>query len=41
MGTRVDNEIKTMLLGERGNFTKIEYKKGVIGWIKNEDLCNN
>jgi hypothetical protein len=41
IGTRVENEIETMLLGERGEFRKVEYKKGMIGWIKNEDLCKN
>jgi hypothetical protein len=41
IGTRVKSEIETMLLDERGEYKKVEYKKGVIGWIKNEDLCNN
>jgi hypothetical protein len=41
IGTRVENKIETMLLGERGEFKKVEYKKGMIGWIKNEDLCKN
>ncbi|HFU77320.1 MAG TPA: hypothetical protein ENK98_04855 [Epsilonproteobacteria bacterium] len=39
--TRVETKLDTMLLGERGEFKKIEYKKGIIGWIKNEDICNN
>jgi hypothetical protein len=25
-------------LGKREGFTKVEYKEGIIGWIKNEDL---
>ena len=41
IGTRIDKKIETMLLGEHEGFKKIEYKKGVIGWIKNEDTCNN
>jgi hypothetical protein len=41
MSTKVDEEFEAMLLGERGDFKKVEYKKGIIGWIKNEDLCNN
>ncbi len=40
IGTRVENRLDTMLLGERGDFKKIEYKKGIIGWVKNEDICN-
>ena len=41
VSTNVDQEFKTMLLGERAEFKKVEYKKGIIGWIKNEDLCEN
>ncbi len=41
MSTKVDEKFEAMLLGERGEFKKIEYKKGIIGWIKNEDLCDN
>jgi len=41
MSTKVDNEFNTMLLGEHGDYKKVEYKKGVIGWIKNEDICEN
>jgi len=41
IGTRVENKIDTMLLGSRGEYNKIEYKKGIIGWIKNEDICDN
>lgn len=37
--TRVDKELETMLLGERAGYKKVEYKEGIIGWIKNEDLC--
>jgi len=41
MSTKVDQKFDTMLLGERGDFKKVEYKKGIVGWIKNEDLCEN
>jgi len=41
IGTKVDEDFKTSLLGEREEFLKIEYKHGIIGWIKNEDLCEN
>ncbi len=41
MSTKLDQELNTMILGERDEFIKIEYKKGIIGWIKNEDLCDN
>ena len=41
MSTKVDEKFEAMLLGERGEFKKVEYKKGIIGWIKNEDLCEN
>ncbi|OQX50315.1 MAG: hypothetical protein B5M46_00690, partial [Epsilonproteobacteria bacterium 4484_20] len=39
IGTKVDEDFETSLLGEREEFLKIEYKNGIIGWIKNEDLC--
>jgi hypothetical protein len=41
IGTHIDRDLETSLLGEREKFLKIEYKQGVIGWIKDEDLCKN
>jgi len=41
MSTKIDEKLNTMLLGERGNYKKIEYKQGIVGWIKNEDICEN
>lgn len=41
ISTKVDHDLDTMLLGKREGFTKVEYKEGIIGWIKNEDLCSN
>ncbi len=41
ISTRIENQLKTVLLGKRGVYNKVEYKKGIIGWVKNEDICNN
>lgn len=41
VSTKIDQKLDTMLLGERQGFKKVEYKEGIIGWVKNEDLCNN
>lgn len=41
VSTVIENKLDTMLLGSRGEYKKIEYKKGIIGWIKSEDLCEN
>ena len=38
---KVNAEFTTALLGERDEFNKIEYQNGIIGWIKDEDLCKN
>jgi hypothetical protein len=37
----IDERYKTTKLAERNEFVKIEYKNGIIGWIKREDLCQN
>lgn len=39
ISTKTDKKFETILLGERSNYKKVEYKEGIIGWIKNEDLC--
>jgi len=39
ISTKIDKEFETTLLGERTGYKKVEYKEGIIGWIKNEDLC--
>ena len=36
-----DQKVKTIELGKRGKYHKIEYKNGIIGWIKDEDICKN
>ncbi|WP_373031256.1 hypothetical protein [Sulfurovum sp.] len=41
VSTKIDQTLDTMLLGERKGFQKVEYKEGIIGWVKNEDLCDN
>ena len=41
ISTKIIDEFTTTLLGERDEFNKIEYENGIIGWIKNEDLCKN
>ena len=41
VSTKIDQKLDTMLLGERQGFKKVEYKEGIIGWVKNEDLCDN
>ena len=37
----IDKKFTTVKLAERNEFVKIEYKNGVVGWIKHEDLCEN
>jgi len=37
----IDQRFTTTKLAERNEFIKIEYKNGTVGWIKNEDLCEN
>jgi hypothetical protein len=41
MSTKVDEEFTTSLLGEHGEYKKVEYQNGMIGWIKDEDVCKN
>jgi len=41
VSTKIVDEFNTTLLSERDNYKKIEYKKGVIGWVKNDDICKN
>ncbi len=41
VSTKIVEEFNTVLLSERNNYKKIEYKKGIIGWVKNEDICKN
>ncbi len=41
ISTTIDAKLDTMLLGERTGYKKVEYKEGIVGWIKDEDLCKN
>ncbi len=36
-----DKRLITTELFKRGAYHKIEYKNGIIGWIKDEDICKN
>lgn len=37
----IDTRFTTTKLAQRNEFVKIEYTDGIVGWIKNEDLCEN
>lgn len=37
----IDTKYKTTKLAQRNEFVKIEYKNRTVGWIKNEDLCED
>jgi hypothetical protein len=37
----IDKQYTTVKLAERNEYVKIEYKNGTVGWIKDEDLCQN
>jgi len=41
ISTYIDKELKTSLLATREAYSKIAYKKSIIGWIKNENICNH
>ena len=41
ISTRLTEKSETSLLNRRNEFNKIEYKNGIIGWVKDEDLCKN
>ncbi len=41
ISTNIDQQFETMLLGVRGEFKKVEYKKGIIGWIRDENICKD
>ncbi len=39
--TTTNEEFTTDVLNQRAKFYKIEYSNGVIGWIKDEDICKD
>jgi len=41
VSNHLDEKLEAPLLGERNEYMKVETKEGVIGWVKNEDLCEN
>lgn len=38
---RIDKHYKSVLLDRHNDYIKIEYKDNIIGWIKNENTCEN
>jgi len=38
---QIDKEIHAKVLHKYNNFSKIEYKNSISGWIKDEDTCKN
>ncbi len=41
IGTRIDNKIIAPVLHTYKEYYKIEYKPGVIGWIKEDNVCKD
>jgi hypothetical protein len=41
VGTTIDQRTRLPVLHRYGNYYKVEYKHGITGWIKNDDLCKN
>ena len=41
ISSKIDEKLDTHLLGESTGYKKVEYKEGIIGWIKNENICQN
>lgn len=41
VGTRIEKRSKLPVLHEYRNYLKVEYKHGITGWIKDEDLCKD
>jgi len=41
VSTKIDKKTQTDLLGQHEKYKKIEYKKGIIGWIRDEDICED
>ena len=41
VGTRIETKSKLPVLHEYKHYLKVEYKHGITGWIRDEDLCKN
>jgi len=41
ISTKTDQKLTTPILGEREKYYKIEYKHGIIGWVRDEDICKD
>jgi len=38
---QIDRKIKRSVIKKYNHYNKIDYKNGITGWIKDEDLCKN
>ena len=41
ISTKALKQFESPLLAKRLDYNKVEYKNGLIGWVKDEDLCKN
>jgi translation elongation factor EF-1alpha len=41
ISANTEEKIEKMALDTRGDFIKIEYKEGLIGWVRSEDVCED
>jgi hypothetical protein len=41
IGTRIGDDIELPVLDSYGEYYKIQYRPGVIGWIKDSDVCKD
>jgi len=41
ISTRIDRELTTSSLAKHGDYDKINYHNGIIGWIHHDDLCQD
>ena len=41
IGGYIDRDLDTEILNRRGKYYKIEYDNGIIGWIKDENICKD
>jgi len=41
VGTRIETKSRLPVLHEYKDYLKVEYKHGITGWIKDEDLCKD
>lgn len=41
VGTTIDRDVRLPVLHQYRHYYKVEYKHGITGWIKDEDLCKD